>query len=167
MRADQFANVIDLNVLRARQIRKLHGAMVVGDQVIDHTRIRLRGGNSRYAGTGKRHFRFKFPKGTPLHASDEQGNPYPRTVGGNAFQQNVRQQGLLRLGHHLRSRRAALALARAFRCPRAHWVQFRVVQNAAEAATPTTGDFWGLYQALELPDGKNFLKARNLPLGNF
>ena len=51
--------------------------------------------------------------------------------------------------------------------PESHWVHFRVVQNAAEAPDATNGAFWGLYQALEFPDGKNFLKARDLPDGNF
>ena len=52
--------------------------------------------------------------------------------------------------------------------PRNHWVHFRVIRTAAEAADATNNnDFWGLYQALELPDGKNFLDARNLPKGNF
>ncbi len=29
-------------------------------------------------GNGKRHLRFNFPSGTPLHATDEAGRPYAR-----------------------------------------------------------------------------------------
>ena len=64
--------------LISRRYENFEGAMVVGDQVIDHTLARLRGGNSRYNGSGKRHFRWKFPKGSPLNATDEKGVPYPR-----------------------------------------------------------------------------------------
>jgi hypothetical protein len=51
--------------------------------------------------------------------------------------------------------------------PYNHWVHFRVVRGASEAPDAFNGDFYGMYQALELPDGKNFLKARDLPAGNF
>ncbi len=48
-----------------------------------------------------------------------------------------------------------------------HWVQFRVVDEAAESgATQYEGDFWGLYLAVEEGDG-NFLKEHGLPDGNF
>ena len=74
--ADQFSNSNALNVLLARHYENFVGTMVVGDQVMDHTTARLRGGNSRYMGTGKRHFRFNFPKGHVLQAYDEKGKKY-------------------------------------------------------------------------------------------
>jgi len=73
---DQYANSSALNVLNARHYENFLGTMIVGDQVMDHTAMRLRGGNSRYMGAGKRHFRFNFPKGHMLQAYDEKGNKY-------------------------------------------------------------------------------------------
>jgi hypothetical protein len=51
--------------------------------------------------------------------------------------------------------------------PYNQWTHFRMITGTEEAPSATGGDFWGLYQALELPDGKNFLKSRDLPPGNF
>jgi hypothetical protein len=164
--ADQFANTIDLNVLLARRFENFEGAMVVGDQVIDHTLARLRGGNSRYNGSGKRHFRFKFPKGLPLTAADEQGNVYPRPWVQMLFNKMFGNKGYYDFGLPYEVG-ARLWRLEGIPTPESHWVHFRVVQNSAEAPDATNGDFWGLYQALEFPDGKNFLKARDLPLGNF
>ena len=164
--ADQFANNNALNVLRARRYENFEGALVVGEQVIDHARIRLRGGNSRYAGVGKRHFRFKFPKGTPLQAADEKGNEYPRPWEEMLFNKMFGNKGFYDFGLKYEIG-GKLWEKVGVPMPESHWVHFRVIQNAAEAASQATGDFWGLYQALELPEGKNFLEARNLPKGNF
>ena len=164
--ADQFPNTIDLNVLLSRRYENFEGAMVVGDQVIDHTLARLRGGNSRYNGSGKRHFRWKFPKGLPLNASDEKGVPYPRPWVQMLFNKEFGNKGYYDFGLTYEVG-ARLWRLMGIPTPESHWLQFRVVQNAAEAPDATNGDFWGLYQALEFPDGKNFLKARGLPAGNF
>ncbi|MDB6155695.1 MAG: hypothetical protein JWL90_4148, partial [Chthoniobacteraceae bacterium] len=164
--AEQLANSIDLNVLLARRFENFEGALVVGDQVVDHTHVRLRGGNSRYAGSGKRHFRFKFPKGDPLDARDEQGRAYPRPWEEMLFNKMFGNKGYYDWGLPYEAAGRVWRLL-GIPIPESHWVHFRVVRNAAEAPDAVNGDFWGLYQALELPEGKNFLKARNLPLGNF
>ncbi len=164
--AEQFVNNADLNVLRARRFENFEGALVVGDQVVDHTVTRLRGGNSRYVGTGKRHFRFKFPKGTPLAAADERGNAYARPWEEMLFNKLFGNKGYYDWGLPYEAGGKLWSLL-GIPIPESHWIQFRVVRGAAEAPDATNGDFWGLYQALELPEGKNFLKARDLPLGNF
>jgi hypothetical protein len=48
-----------------------------------------------------------------------------------------------------------------------HYVHFRVIDNSIEASTASQyqGDLWGLYQAIEQPDGA-FLDERGLPDGN-
>ncbi len=163
--AEQFANTIDLNVLLSRRYENWEGALVVGDQVLDHTLIRLRGGNSRYNGTAKRHLRFKFPKGTPLEAADEQGNKYPRPWVQLLFNKQFGNKGYYDWGIPYE---VGGALWRLMGVPvgESHWTHFRVVRNASES-DPALGDFWGMYQALEFPDGKNFLAARGLPAGNF
>lgn len=163
--ADQFANTADLNVLLARRYENFEGTLVVGDQVIDHVVTRLRGGNSRYAGSGKRHFRFNFPKGTSLDAADEAGRKYGRPWEAMLFNKMFGNKGYYDWGLPYEVG-GKLWTQQGTPMPNSHWVHFRVVQNANES-DPTAGDFWGMYQALELPEGKNFLRNRDLPLGNF
>lgn len=163
--SEQIQHTIDLNNILARHYEAWQGTLVFGDQVLDHTRIRLRGGNSRYQGSGKRHFRFKFPKGTALDATDEAGRPYPREWEEMLFNKMFGNKGyydwglVYEVGGKLWSQQGVPM-------PHSHWVHFRVVRNANETDA-SLGDFWGLYQALELPEGKNFLDARDLPPGNF
>ena len=161
----QFANNPDLNNLLARHFENFEGAMVVGDQVIDHTLVRLRGGNSRYMGSGKRHLRFNFPKGTPLHATDESGRPYPRPWEEMLFNKLFGNKGYYDWGLTYEVGAKLWSLA-GVPMPESHHLHFRVIRHANENDA-ANGDFWGLYQALELPEGKNFLDARNLPKGNF
>jgi hypothetical protein len=163
--ADQFANTIDLNVLLGRRFENVVGTLVVGDQVIDHVRIRLRGGNSRYAGSGKRHFRFIFPKGTPLYAMDETNTPYRVPWEDMLFNKMFGNKGYYDWGLPYETGAKLWNLV-GIPMPESHWVHFRVVRNSNESDA-TQGDFWGLYHALEFPDGKNFLDARDLPKGNF
>lgn len=162
---NQFANNADLNNLLARHYENIEGALVVGDQVIDHTLVRLRGGNSRYMGNGKRHMRFKFPDGTPFQATDEAGRPYARPWEEMLFNKLFGNKGYYDWGL-VYEVGAKLWAQQGIPMPESHHLHFRVVRHANENDA-TNGDFWGLYQALELPEGKNFLDARNLPQGNF
>ncbi len=164
--SEQMVNAIDLNALLARHYEDWEGALVFNTQVIDHVTVRLRGGNSRYAGSGKRHFRFNFPKGSPLYAANERGELYPRPWEKMLFNKMFGNKGYYDFGITYEVG-AQLWRQQGIPMPESHWVHFRVVQGAQEAPSATTGDFWGLYQALEFPDGKNFLRSRNLPLGNF
>jgi hypothetical protein len=163
--ADQVANVIDLNAILAREYENFAGTLIVGEQVIDHVHMRLRGGNSRYLGSGKRQFRFNFPKGTSLHAADERGRKYPRPWEAMLFNRMFGNKGAYDFGipYEVGSK---LWSQQGIPMPESHWVHFRVVQNVNENEA-THGDFWGMYQALELPEGKNFLGSRGLPPGNF
>jgi hypothetical protein len=163
--AEQFANTPALADLNARRFENFEGALVVGDQVVDHTLIRLRGGNSRYNGNGKRHFRFVFPKGTPFQAADEAGREYPRPWEDMLFNKLFGNKGYYDFGlpYEIGGKMWSLS---GVPIPESHWVHFRVIRDADQSHA-TLGDFWGLYQALELPDGPNFLKARNLERGNF
>src|SRR4029079_11572762 len=51
--------------------------------------------------------------------------------------------------------------------PKTHWVNYRIIDDAAEAppANQYAGDYWGLYLALEQEDGR-FLDEHDLPDGN-
>ena len=163
--ADQFVNSADLNVLLARRFENFEGTLVVGDQVLDHVVTRLRGGNSRYNGSGKRHFRFNFAKGTSLDAADEAGRKYGRPWEAMLFNKMFGNKGYYDWGLPYEVG-GKLWTQQGTPMPNSQWVHFRVVQNANESDA-ALGDFWGMFQALELPEGKNFLRARSLPLGNF
>lgn len=165
--ADQYANTADLYALLARRYENFAGTLVVGDQVLDHVRVRLRGGNSRYnnGNAGKRHFRFNFAKGTVLNASDEAGRKYARHWESMLFNKLFGNKGYYDYGIPYEVG-GKLWTQQGVPMPDSHWVHFRVVQNANESDA-ALGDFWGMFQALELPEGKNFLRGRNLPLGNF
>lgn len=162
---EQFANSSALADLNARRFENFEGALVVGNDVIDHTLIRLRGGNSRYNGSGKRHFRFVFPKGTPLEARDEAGRKYKRPWEDMLFNKLFGNKGYYDFGLPYEIGGKLWSLS-GVPIPESHWVHFRVIRDANQAHA-TLGDFWGLYQALELPDGPNFLAARGLERGNF
>ncbi len=158
-------NLQDLYALLARRVYNFEGAMVYDGKVYDHVEVRLRGGNSRYNGTGKRHYRFKFPKGYAFKAKDNKGRPYPRDWEDMLFNKLFGNKGAYDFGLPY-AVGAKMWQNLGVPMPFNHWVHFRVVRNAAEADA-SLGDFYGLFQALELPDGKNFLKARDLPPGNF
>ncbi len=163
--ADQFPNTSALAVLAARRNENFTGTLVAGDQVIDHVAARLRGGNSRYMGAGKRHFRFNFPKGTWLTARDERGNVLPGRWESLLFNRLFGNKGGYDFGLPYEVA-AKLWSLQGVPMPEAVFVHFRVVRDADEDSA-ARGDFWGLYQALELPEGNNFLEARGLPAGNF
>ncbi len=163
--ADQFPNTADLNVLLSRRYENFAGTLVVGDQVLDHVHTRLRGGNSRYAGSGKRHLRFNFAKGTVLAAADEFGRKYNRPWDKMLFNKMFGNKGYYDWGLPYEVG-GKIWTQQGVPIPNSHWVHFRVIQNANEADA-ALGDFWGMYQALEFPDGRNFLRERSLPLGNF
>ncbi len=164
--AEQFANDPAYASLLARRYYNWAGAMVYDGKVYDHVAIRLRGGNSRYNGAGKRHFRFKFPKGNAFEAKDQKGRRYARDWEDMLFNKLFGNKGDYDWGlpYYVGAKLWGL---QGVPTPQNHWVHFRMITGPEEAPSASGGDFWGLYQALELPDGRNFLKARNLPAGNF
>ena len=129
---DQFNNNSDLNVLLARRYYNFEGAMVYDGKVYDHVEVRLRGGNSRYMGAGKRHFRFNFPKGYAFEAKDNRGRPYPRVWEDMLFNKLFGNKGYYDWGlpYHVG---AKLWEVQGTPMPFNHWVHFRVVRRAAEA----------------------------------
>ncbi|HWB06063.1 MAG TPA: lamin tail domain-containing protein [Verrucomicrobiales bacterium] len=164
---DQYANNNALSTLLARRYYNFQGAMVYDGKVYDHVKVRLRGGNSRYMGAGKRHFRFKFPKGYAFEAKDNKGRRYPKDWEDMLFNKLFGNKGDYDWGLPYIAGEKLWGL-QGVPMPFNHWVHFRVIRGANQAADGTNGnDFFGLYQALELPEGKNFLEARDLPKGNF
>ena len=51
--------------------------MVYDGEVYDHINYRLRGGNGRHHGSGKRSMRFRFNDGHYFQARDQEGEPLP------------------------------------------------------------------------------------------
>ncbi len=168
--SQQFTNNGTDAELAARRAEEWEGAFVADGVVYDHVRARLRGGNSRYGDfenlfpRGKRHYKFKFNDGHRFQARDETGQAYPGkwktlatnrmfgTKGGNGWGLPEEIGGIL-------WRKLGVPAAET------HWFHFRVIDDAAEAATQYSGDFWGIMQAVEEYDS-TFLEARGMTKGN-
>ncbi|MDG2125100.1 MAG: CotH kinase family protein, partial [Verrucomicrobiales bacterium] len=159
----QLPNDGSTNTLAARRVYNSEGAFVYDGIVYDHVTARLRGGNSRFQGGGKRHFKFRFKKGHHFQARDQQGKKYPRkwrtfnthrlfgNIGGAAWGLPESVGGKLwdLLGVPIQ---------------KSHYFHFRVIDNSNETSQ-YGGDFWGLNFAQERYDVR-FLDSHDLPKGN-
>lgn len=144
------------------------GTLVYDGTVYDHIRMRPRGGVWRYA-MGKNMWKFDFNRGHELQMRDNYGRRFPVPWGklnlGACIQQGDFQhrgeQGMFEsVGFRLFQLAGVPAVDTAF-------MQFRIVDGLEESVSgdPYAGDFWGLYLAMEQPDGR-FLEAHGLPDGN-
>ncbi|MDB5319807.1 MAG: hypothetical protein JWN40_1438 [Phycisphaerales bacterium] len=146
---------------------KYTGTLVVNGVVHDHVRYRARGGSWRYA-MGKNMWKFEMPEGDHLRATDDFGRAFP------AGWSKVNLRPCISMGDYGRRGEQGMYESVGFRlfnlagvpaCNTA-WVQLRIIDEAEESpADQYTGDFWGLYLAIENEDGR-FLKAHKLPDGN-
>ena len=142
------------------------GALVYEGKVYDHIRYRARGGGWRYA-MGKNMWKFDFNRGHEFEARDNYGEKYGErwkklNLGACIQQADYGHRGEQGMFEAVGFRLFNLAGVEA---PSTHWVQFRVIDEAAETRTQYEGDFWGLYLAVEQMDGK-FLDEHDLPDGN-
>lgn len=143
------------------------GTLVADGVVYDHVRLRARGGVWRYA-MGKNMWKIDLPPGQPLQARDDYGRPEAVPWGKVNLRACIQQgdygmrgeQGMFEsVGFRLFELAGVAA-------PRTHWIQLRIVSTADEAPPDQyTGDYWGLYLAIESIDDR-FLKAHGLPDGN-
>jgi hypothetical protein len=143
------------------------GTMVVDGEVYDHVGLRARGGSWRYA-MGKNMWKFDFPKGKRLAARDDYGQPYPVTWGKLSLFACIDQADFGCRGEQGLFDAVGFRLFNLAGVPASmtHWLQLRIVTGAEETpANQYKGDYWGLYLAMENPDGR-FLKAHHLPDGN-
>lgn len=145
-----------------------NGTLVYDGRVYDHIRMRPRGGVWRYA-MGKNMWKFDFNRGHDFKPRDnwgrKLGTPWTKLNLGACIQQGDYgfrgEQGLFEsVGFRLFQLAGQPAMHTAF-------VQLRIIDEAAETnpADQFGGDFWGLYLALEQPDGR-FLDEHGLPDGN-
>ena len=145
------------------------GTLVADGRVYDHIRFRPRGGVWRYA-MGKNMWKFDFNRGHDFEARDNWGRPF-RTrwrklnLGASIQQGNFNHRGEHGLFESVGFRLFQLAGVPASQTT---FVQFRIVDDAQEVAPgdPYSGDFWGVYLAVEQLGGR-FLDENGLPDGNF
>lgn len=144
------------------------GTLIYDGKVYDHIRYRARGGVWRYS-MGKNMWKFNFKRGHRLEARDDYGRRYDTRWDKLNFsaliqQGNFRQRGEQGLFEAVGFRLHNLTGNAA---PYTHYVHYRVVESPSETGPDQfSGDFQGLYLAIEQPDG-NLLDEHGLPDGNF
>ena len=159
---------------------RFRGTFIYDGIVYDHIEFRNRGEASTYQ-SGKNKWRFFFNRARDLPASDNFGDEYEESWG--SFSANACASPWVPVNRGM----AGVEEAAAYKIydlaglpsPNTHYYHFRIIRGADE--TPTAGsvvndsignadgqyagDFWGLYLAVEQPDG-SFLDERGLPDGN-
>jgi hypothetical protein len=143
------------------------GTLVYNGQVYDHVRYRARGGATRYA-TGKTMWKINFNPGHRFQAYDNFGAPYPLKWDKLNLSSVIQQTHRDRRGEQgmFESMTYRLFQMAGVPAPNTHWAQLRVIDTPYEiSGSQYTGDFWGLYLAVEQPDGF-FLERNGLPDGN-
>jgi len=144
------------------------GTLVYDGVVYDHVEFHNRGEASTYV-SGKNKWRVHFNRTRRLAARDAWGRPYRErwdvlNLNGCSSPWAAVHRGMSGLDEGISFRVYQLL---GLPSSHTHLVHFRVVDSAIEAALNDqyTGDFWGLYLAVEQPDG-SFLDERGLPDGN-
>lgn len=145
------------------------GTLVYKDQVYDHIRFRPRGGVWRYA-MGKNMWKFDFHRNNRFQADDNWGRPFSTRWDKLNLGASIQQGDYLHRGEHGMFESVGFRLFQMAGVPSMNtaFVQFRIVSDPEEksASDAWRGDFWGLYLAIEQPDGQ-FLEENDLPDGNF
>ena len=143
------------------------GTLVFNGVVYDHVRYQADGDADRYA-MGKNAWTFDFPLGHGFQAQDNYDTPYGTTWDKLNLSAIIQQGDLGQRGEQ------GLFEAVGFRlhnlagnaAPNTNFVNFRLVESASQTGPDQfSGDFQGLYLAIEQPDG-NFLAEHLLPDGN-
>ena len=151
-------------------LKEFQATVVYDGIVYDHITFRNRGRASTYQ-VGKNKWKINFNRGHSFQARDNYGNRYSVDwdkinvlPGTNPWWRNdVSTDGTV-LFEPVAFRLYGLAGTPS---PNTHYFQFRVIDNAVETS-PTSqyeGDFWGLYIAIQQPDGR-FLEERGLDEGS-
>ncbi|MBI4604250.1 MAG: lamin tail domain-containing protein [Planctomycetes bacterium] len=144
------------------------GTLVRDGEVYDHIRYRARGGVWRYA-MGKNMWKLDFLRGHGLKVLDDFGREQKTRWDKLNFSACIQQGDYLHRGEQGMFEAAGFKLFRLAGVPACttHFCTFRIVDEVDETGpTQYAGDFWGLYLAMEQPDGR-FLEEHGLPDGNF
>jgi hypothetical protein len=147
---------------------RMWGTLVYDGEVYDHIQFHNRGEGSTY-NTGKNKWRFHFNRTRDFQPRDNYGRRYNSTWKVMNFDACASpwaavNRGMAGLDEAISYRLYELA---GVPSSKTHYLQLRIVDNATEASTTSQyeGDLWGLYMAIEQPDGR-FLDERDLPDGN-
>jgi len=143
------------------------GTVVADGKVYDHVRFRARGGQWRHS-MGKNMWKFDFNKGHHLEARDNYGRRYKTKWEQLNLSACIQQGDFQMRGEHgmLEAVSFRLFNLAGVEASHTHWLQLRIVDGVEESpANQYQGDFWGLYLAMENPDG-DFLEEHGLPDGN-
>ena len=143
------------------------GTMVYDGKVYDNISYRARGGVWRYA-MGKNMWKFDFHRNDRFQAADDYGREYSEKWDKLNFSALIQQGNYLHRGEQglFESVGFKLFNLAGVESPNTHYVHFRVVDTAEESTNDQyTGDFQGLYLAIEQPDGR-MLEEHGLPDGN-
>ena len=162
--SDQLPQFVGSSANEARFVYNWSVTFVYDGVVYDNIRFRLRGGNGRYTGKGKRSFRFHFNLGTWLAARDQTGALYPKRWRTLTTGKGLENHGVLTYDLNVALNNLLFEVA-GVPAPAVHFAHLRVVDQELEAPDPWNGDFWGLLTVMETYDGR-FLDAHGLPDGN-
>lgn len=169
-------DVVNSQYVSSYNGQRFYGTLVYNGQVFDHIQFNNRGEASTYT-SGKNKWRFHFNTARDFQALDNWGRPYPETW--NELNFNACASPWCAVHRGMSGVEEAVSL-RLFEllgtpAPKSHFLQFRVIDDASETAATqfsggdpagaNGGDLWGLYLAVEQPDG-SFLDARGLADGN-
>ncbi|MBI3875673.1 MAG: lamin tail domain-containing protein [Verrucomicrobia bacterium] len=148
--------------------QRFTGTFVYEGRVYDHIQFHNRGQASTYV-AGKNKWGFHFNRAREFEPRDLWGRVYPHTW--NNFDMNACASPWVQVNRGMAGMDEAVSF-RAYQLagvPSAstHWVHWRVITGADEASPKSQydGDLWGLYLAVQVPDGA-WLKDRGLPDGN-
>jgi hypothetical protein len=143
------------------------GTLVYGDEVYDHVGFRARGAQTRFA-TGKTRWKINFNPGHRFQAYDDNGQPYEEKWDKLNLNSTLQQSHRDRRGEQgmFESTTFRLFNLAGVAAPNTNFVHWRVIDCAAvDCGGQFSTDFWGLYIAIEQPDGR-FLDEHDLPDGN-
>jgi len=164
----QFVPISDARCNPEADLYKWTGTLIYDGVVYDHIRYRARGGWATYA-FGKNRWKFDFNRGHYFQARDDYGNKYEEKWDKLNFSACFQFSGTNNRGEHGMYEAVTSKLFAMASVPvsNMNWLHFRVIDDLQEANPDDQyeGDFWGLYLAIEQPDGR-FLKKNGLPDGN-
>ncbi|MBN2594018.1 MAG: lamin tail domain-containing protein [Sedimentisphaerales bacterium] len=164
----QYVPISDPRCNPEASIYKWTGTLVYDGVVYDHIRYRARGGGGTYS-YGKNRWKFDFNRGHYFQARDDYGNKYREKWDKLNFSACFQFSGTNNRGEQGMYEAVTARLFALASVPVSNmsWLHFRVIDDVQEANPNDQyeGDFWGLYLAIEQPDGR-FLDRNNLPDGN-
>ncbi len=159
---------IERNNYDARSAYNWNCTFVYEGEVYDHVGYRLRQRNARYAGSGKRSFKFRFNRGRYPTFRDTDGNAYPTEWKFLASHKMRGSRGNYTWGIEQAANHMLWDMT-GTPASRTHWFNLRVIRGAEEAPSGANGqylgDHYGMLLALEEFDVR-FLDSHGMEKGN-